>query len=161
PEPGFIFKVIFVALVVALVAAIYTISSIFILTFGAIIVAAALTNLSHPIEQRLHIPHRVALAIATLGLFALIAVFLLAFGSSAADRFTALVARLPQAWISARTWLGEFGLGRWVLNFIDSLPADAPTSLMRALPLAGGVLGWLANAGFILVIGIYMAADAR
>ena len=65
PEPGFIFKVIFVALVVALIAAIYTISSIFILTFGAIIVAAALTNLSHPIERRLHIPHRVALAIGS------------------------------------------------------------------------------------------------
>jgi predicted PurR-regulated permease PerM len=31
---------------------------------------------------------------------------------------------------------------------------------MSALPLAGGVLGWLANAAFILVIGIYMAADA-
>src|SRR4030095_9414451 len=99
-EPGFIFKVLFVALVAVLIAAIYTVSLVFILTFGAIIVAAALTNLAAPIEQRFHVPHRVALAIATIGLLVLTALFLLAFGAQAADRFTALAQRLPQAWVS-------------------------------------------------------------
>jgi predicted PurR-regulated permease PerM len=161
PEPGFIFKVLFVALVVVLLAAIYTVSLVFILSFGAIIVAAALNNLAAPLARNLHIPHRLALAIATLAILFVVGSFLLAFGAQAADQFTALAARLPQAWVRAREWLAEWALGRSLLNFIDSLPANGINNILSALPLAGGVLGWLANAAFILVIGIYIAADVK
>lgn len=160
-EPGFIFKVLFVALVGVMLAAIYTVSLVFILSFGAIIVAAALNNLAAPLARQLRIPHRLALAIATLAILFVVGTFLLAFGAQAADQFTALAARLPQAWIRARDWLGEWALGRSLLSFIDSLPDNAINNIVSALPLAGGVLGWLANAAFILVIGIYVAADVE
>ena len=160
-EPGFIFKVLFVALVVALIAAIYTVALVFILAFGAAIVAAALNNLALPLSTRFRISHRLALGIATAGLTLVAIGFFALFGARAADRLTALAAQLPEAWREARTWLSSLAMGRWLLGLLDTMPADAATRLLSALPLAGGVLGWLANAALILVIGIYLAADSE
>jgi len=161
PEPGFVFKVLFVALVAALIAAIYTIALVFILGFGAAIVAAALNNIATPLGKRLHLPHRVALALTAIGLLLFFFAFLLAFGSQTAGRFQALIEELPPAWSAARAWLGTWELGRDIQDLIGAMPADAATNLLSALPLAGGVLSWMANAALILVIGIYLAADAE
>src|SRR5262245_5569748 len=98
PEPGFVFKVFFVVVVVALVAAIYTASQVFILSFAAAIVAVALNTIAAPLRKRFRIPHRIALALTTVGLLLLVSGFLLIFGAQAFDRFQELFVRLPQAW---------------------------------------------------------------
>jgi predicted PurR-regulated permease PerM len=160
-DQSFIFKVLFVALIAALIAAVYTLALVFILSFGAIIVAAALNNIAAPLGKRLHIPHRLALGLTTIGLIVIFAGFIVVFGSQAADRFQALVAELPQAWTATRTWLGSWDFGRWMLSIVDTIPADATAGLLSALPVAGGLLTWVANAALILIIGVYLAADAH
>ena len=138
-EPGFVFKVLFVALIVALIAAIWTVALVFILGFGGIIVATALNNLAAPVAKKLHIPHKIALGLTTVALVLAAVTFLAAFGTQAADRFAQLAAQLPQAWMATRDWLNSFAGGRWLLPLIDSIPASASENLLSALPLAGGV----------------------
>jgi predicted PurR-regulated permease PerM len=150
-----------VALVIALAAAIWQLALVFILGFGAIIVAVTLDSLSAPVAERLKMSQRWALALTTIVLFLISAAFLAAFGTRAADQFTRLAAQLPGAWAETREWLNSWDLGQWVLSLGESAANGASSTILSALPLASGLLGWLANIALILVIGIYLAADSN
>jgi predicted PurR-regulated permease PerM len=158
-EPSFLGKVLLVLLVIALAFAVWQLALVFILAFGAIIVAVTLDSLSAPVAERLKMPQHWALALTTTVLFIVSVGFLGAFGTRAADQFTLLAAQLPGAWAETRDWLDSWELGRWVLGLGESAASGASGTILSALPLASGLLGWLANIALILVIGIYLAAD--
>jgi predicted PurR-regulated permease PerM len=160
-EPSFLGKVLLVVLAVALAAAVWQLALVFILGFGAIIVAVTLDNLAAPVAERLRIPQHLALGLTTLALFLVSIAFLAAFGTRAADQFSLLAAQLPDAWNSTRDWLNSWELGRWLLTIGEDAAIGAASTILSALPLASGVLGWLANIALIAVIGIYLAADSR
>ena len=158
-EPSFLGKVLVIVLVIALVAAIWQLALVFILGFGAIIVAVTLDSLSAPVAERLKMSQHWALALTTSVLFLISAVFLGAFGTRAAEQFTLLAAQLPGAWAVTRNWLDSWELGQWLLSLGETAANGASSTILSALPLASGLLGWLANIALILVIGIYLAAD--
>ena len=158
-EPSFLGKVLIVLLVIALAAAVWQLALVFILGFGAIIVAVTLDSLSAPVAERLKMSQHWALALTTTVLFLVSIGFLAAFGTRAAEQFTLLAAQLPSAWEVTRDWLDSWELGRWVLSLGESAANGASSTILSALPLASGLLGWLANIALILVIGIYLAAD--
>jgi predicted PurR-regulated permease PerM len=160
-EPSFLGKVLLVALVIALAAAIWQLALVFILGFGAIIVAVTLDNLAAPVAERLRLSQNWALALTTSILFLILLGFLAAFGTRAAEQFSLLAAQLPGAWEVTRDWLNSWDLGRWLLTLGESAANGASTTILSALPLASGLLGWLANIALILVIGIYLAADSN
>ena len=160
-EPSFLGKVLLVALVIALAAAVWQLALVFILGFGAIIVAVTLDNLAAPVAERLRMSQNWALALTTIVLFLISVGFLAAFGTRAADQFSLLAAQLPGAWEETRDWLNSWDLGRWMLSLGESAATGASSTILSALPLASGLLGWLANIALILVIGIYLAADAN
>ena len=160
-EPSFIGKVLIVALVVALVAAVWQLALVFILGFGAIMTAVTLDNLAAPVARKLRVSQHLALALTTLGLILLVVAFLAAFGARAADQFALLASQLPGAWEETRAWLNSWELGRWLLTIGEDAAMGAASTVVSALPLASGLLGWLANIALILVIGIYLAADAE
>jgi len=157
-EPGFLGKVLIVALVVALLAAIWKMALVFMIAFGGVIVAVALNNLSYPLVKRLNLARHAALAVVTVG-FALVAIgFFTVFGSQASAQFAGLFAELPDAWEATREWLNSWVLGRWLLDIADRAQPGAD-ALLSALPVASGLFGFLTNMALILVIGIYLAAD--
>jgi predicted PurR-regulated permease PerM len=158
-EPGFLGKVLLIVLVLALAFAVWQLALVFILGFGAIIVAVTLDSLSAPVAERLKMPQHWALALTTTVLFVISIGFLATFGTRAADQFTLLAAQLPGAWAETRDWLDSWDLGRWLLSFGESAASGASSTIISALPLASGLLGWLANIALIIVIGIYLAAD--
>ena len=160
-EPTFLGKVLIVALVIALGAAIWQLGLVFILGFGAIMAAVTLDNLAAPVAERLRISQHLALALTTVALVLLAVVFLGAFGARAADQFALLAAQLPGAWEATRDWLNSWELGRWFLTVGEDAATGAASTVLSALPLASGLLGWLANIALILVIGIYLAADPQ
>ena len=84
-----------------------------------------------------------------------------AFGARAADQFALLASQLPGAWDETREWLNSWELGRWLLTIGEDAATGAASTVLSALPLASGLLGWLANIALILVIGIYLAADSE
>jgi len=158
-EPGFIAKILIVLRVAALAMAVWQLALVFILGFGSIIAAVTLDSLSAPVAERLRIPQHFALAITTVALFVVLAGFLGAFGTRAADQFTLLAAQLPAAWQETRDWLNSWDLGRWLLAIGEDAATGVGSTVLSAIPLASGVLGWFTNVALILVIGIYLAAD--
>jgi predicted PurR-regulated permease PerM len=115
-----------------------------------------------PLQRWLKLPHHLALVITALALLGFLFGFLATFGTQTATQFTALAAQLPQAWADTRAWLDSWPVGRWLLSMVDGASNGAgSTTLMSALPIAGGVLGGIGNAALIVVIGLYLAADAN
>jgi predicted PurR-regulated permease PerM len=158
-EPSFLGKVLIVVLVVALAVAAWQLGLVFILGFGAIMVAVTLDNLAAPVAERLRISQHFALALTTVALVLLAVGFLAAFGTRAADQFALLAAQLPGAWAATRDGLNSWELGRWLLTIGEDAATGAAGTIISALPLASGLLGWMANIALIIVIGIYLAAD--
>lgn len=155
--PSFLAKVLIVAMVIAVLLAIWRISLVFMLGFGGIVFAVALNNIAAPLARRM--PHALALSLALVGLTAAFVLFFVLFGASAADQFNSLIEELPQAWRDARTWLESWSLGQRLIAMSGDAVQSGASALLNALPIAGGFLGGLANAAFIVVIGVYLAVD--
>jgi predicted PurR-regulated permease PerM len=157
--PGFVAKVWIVVAVAAVILAIWKVAPVFMLRFGGIVVAVALDNIAAPLAQRTRLPHTAALGLTVLGLTAFGIFFLMFFGSAASEQFAALIAELPQAWVDAQAWLDDWELGRWLMSLSGDAMQSGASALLNALPIAGGLIGGIANAALMLVIGIYLAAD--
>ena len=157
--PGFTGKIFIIVVVAAVILAIWKIAPVFMLGFGGIVVAVALDNIATPLARRSRLPHTAALGLAVIGLTLVLIVFLALFGARASEQFTSLVERLPQAWTDAEEWLESWDVGRWLLAVSGDAIRGGGAALFNALPIAGGVLGGIANALLMLVIGIYLAAD--
>jgi len=157
--PGFVAKVWIIVAVAAVLLATWKIAPVFMLGFGGIVVAVALNNVATPLAHRTGLPHTASLGLTVLGLTALGLIFLTLFGSAASEQFATLIDELPQAWMDAEAWLGSLALGRWLLSSSGDAMQSGASALLNALPIAGGLLGGIANAALMLVIGIYLAAD--
>jgi predicted PurR-regulated permease PerM len=157
-EAVFVRRVLIVALVVALMLALWQISLVLILSFGGIVVAVALRNIAAPLGRWLKLNDQLALLIAVLGIGVIATVFFYFFGAMAAHQFSSLIDKLPGTLGAARSWLHQSMLGRHVLEALDS-NSGAAGRLLEALPLAGGILGGLGEALLMIVVGIYLAAD--
>jgi len=134
-------------------------AQVFLLGFGGVVVAVALNNMSAPLASWTGLSQRWALGITTVALTIFTFGFFAVFGAGASEQFAALIQQLPGAWAEARAWLETLALGRQLLEWAENSAAQAIAAVLSALPLAGGLLGGLANGALILVIGIYLAAD--
>ena len=157
-EAVFVRRLLIGALIVVLLLVLWRVSLVLILTFGGILAALALRNISAPLGRLLHVPDRVSVLIATVGVGLVVIGFFDLFGTLASDQFAALFSQIPGAVDSARAWLNETAIGRQALVAMES-SSSAAMQLLSALPLAGGILGGIGEVILIVVVGIYFAAD--
>lgn len=158
PEAMFVRRVLIVALVAVLLLILWRVSLVLILTFGGVLIAVVLRSLTAPLQRYFHIPARLALLIVAAFFFVAVIGFFDLFGQLASQQFSALFLQIPGAVESARTWLGETQLGRQTLVALEG-SGEAATSLISALPLAGGILGGIGEWILVVAVGIYFAAD--
>ncbi|HEY0282123.1 MAG TPA: AI-2E family transporter, partial [Rhizomicrobium sp.] len=157
-EVVFVRRILVAALIVVLLLALWRVSLVLILTFGGVLVAIALRNLSVPLGRVLRLPDRVSVLIATLGVGLVVVGFFDLFGTMASDQFAALISQIPGAVESARTWLNGTTIGREILSALEN-STDAALRVLSALPLAGGILGVIGEVILVIAVGIYFAAD--
>jgi predicted PurR-regulated permease PerM len=157
-EAVFVRRILVAALIVILLLALWRVSLVLILTFGGVLAAIALRNVSVPLGRILRLPDRVSVLIATVGIGLVVFGFFDLFGNMASDQFAALVSQIPGAVDSARAWLNGSVIGRQALSALEGSTAAAG-QLLSALPLAGGILGGIGEVILIVVVGIYFAAD--
>ncbi|MDE2134774.1 MAG: AI-2E family transporter [Alphaproteobacteria bacterium] len=151
-------RILIAALIVVLLLALWQVSLVVILTFGGVIVAVALRNISAPLSKALRVSDRISVVITAMGLAAIVFAFFDIFGTLAGDQVSALIRKIPGAVDSARSWLNGSSIGRDALQAIDSSSGRA-FRLLSALPLAGGILGGIGQAILVIAVGIYFAAD--
>ena len=157
-EAVFIRRILVAAMIVILLLALWRVSLVLVLTFGGVLVAIALRNISVPLSRVLRLPDRVAVLIATLGVGLVVIGFFGLFGNMASDQFAALVSQIPGAAESARAWLNGSAIGREVLSGLDN-STIAAGRLLSALPVAGGILGGIGEMILVVTVGIFFAAD--
>jgi predicted PurR-regulated permease PerM len=157
-EAVYVRRILVAAMIVILLLALWRVSLVLALTFGGVLVAIALRNLSVPLGRVLRVPDRVSVLVATLGVGLVVVGFLDLFGNMASDQFAALVSQIPGAVEAARTWLNGTAIGREVLSALEN-STDAAFRLFSALPVAGGILGGIGEMILVVTVGIFFAAD--
>lgn len=144
--------------IVALAGLAWVVADVFVIAFGAIVVATVLRALSGPLCRRTKWPERVCLMVTVLGLAMLFGALFWLFGRQAANQFAEMREQLPQAVEKFQAWLSE---SRWGKTALDSLKqATQNGSPMESAGAAvGAALGGVGNLLLIVFAGIYFAAD--
>ncbi len=145
--------------ILALAGLAWRLADVFILVFGAIIVALVLRALSDPVARLTGLPERLALAIVVVALLSLFALGGLLIGERLAAELDRLVAAVPEAWTRLRAWLEQHRLGRSVLDAIGTLSLGSSGLTTRVAGLATFTFSALVDAVLVIVLGIFLAGD--
>lgn len=150
-EAVFIRRVLIVIGILAAVAAVYLLSDILLLAFGAVLVAVVLRAIARPLEKASTLGPQLSLAAAGLGVLALLVGIGVLFGSQISDQLSSLVERLPAA--TARLSKSE------PFQSVSQLLKGSSIGnlLSNALSWGSTVFGGLASFFVVLIAGIYIA----
>ncbi|WP_205481551.1 AI-2E family transporter [Sphingomonas arenae] len=157
-DAQFVRRVLIVIALIALALLAWSLRNVLLMVFGAVVVATLFRALAGQYE-RLRLPYGLALALAVVTVFAILAITAVLFGQQLVQQTEALTKAVPQAWESLRGRLEGFGLG----GQLDQLSGAGQTSGFAssagrfAMSLGGG----LADALLIVVGGIFIAASPR
>lgn len=140
----------------------WTLSTVWLLAFAGWLLALALGVLAAPLQRRLMISPRAALALVVAAIVAATAAGIWFAGNAAAEQAEALREALPKALAALYRWLGSFAPGRWLIGLWQSSNFEAQ-DLTRFAGLATSTLHMALNAVaaalLIVALGIYVAAD--
>lgn len=154
----FVERLVIAILVIGVALLLWTLRGLFILAFGAVLVALILGLIATPLRARARLPAPLALLCAVLAVAALLATAIWMFGAEVFRQSEGLRQLIPAAWAALERWLDGFGLG------------DALRQWTAALGQGSGVVGQfgriamsigngIADALLVIVGGIYLAAQ--
>lgn len=153
---GFTTRVMIFLAIGLVVVVLWVASNALVLTFGGIIMAAAVRSLSDPLARYWHIPSKAAfLGVLLAGVLALVG-FGVVLGERLAEQVGQLVKTLPEEIAKARAWMDHSTFGH-VLAEVMSGPGKQ--SLAGVAGFATSTFGGLINVLVILFLGIYLGVD--
>ncbi len=155
---SYLARVVAFVAIVALALLAWRLLDVIVLLFGAVLMAVALRTLAGPLQEHLKLPAQVALALAVLGVVAVIALAIWLLGDRVAEQFANLRAALPPALDAARNWLNSQPFGQTLLE-LWSNAKSGEVFWTRLASLATMTLGAISSVLLVVVIAIYLAAD--
>jgi len=158
-------KVLITVAVAALALLVLRWREVFLLGFGATLIAVLLRALANPIRKRTPLNAAWSLGAAVIGLFVVISLAVWFVGNQVAAQFDQLSQILPKAWTATQTQLNAFPAGQWLLERVNEARNDH--SVASNLGLMAGRLGRLTRVGagviadlaLVIVAGVYFAAQ--
>jgi predicted PurR-regulated permease PerM len=155
-------KVLLVAFVLVLALIAWQLLDLFMLTFGAVIVATVLRSLAVSLERHACVPNKISVMAALFLLVFMIAAVAWFVGDPLAEQFENMRQRLPAAVDAVMLWLNSHRLGVATLQYIEEARSnDASPWAMRVAGAAGSTFGALSGAALMLVMGLYLALAPR
>lgn len=155
----FLRRVLIAAGIAVLLAAIWALSDILLLVFGAVLFAVVLRTIARPIEEQLDISPRTALLLAVVALASIVVAVALSVGPELVRQMRGVVDRLPQA---IEQLAAELGFASPSEIVTSPGPATSLGALASRLAAWGStVFGGLASLVLVLVGGLYIAADPK
>jgi predicted PurR-regulated permease PerM len=156
-------KLLIAVAVGALALIIYRWHHVFLLAFGATLVAVVLRALANPIRRRTPLSASASLGVAVIGAIVLSVTVGWFVGAQVSGQMVQLEAALPGAWDAAQRQIAEYEAGRWLLMRLHNSSGGPMEGLG---PLAGRIghatgVGLQAIGEFVVVIvaGVYFAAQ--
>ena len=156
-EAWFVRRLFLAMLVVGVALLLWKLRYIFVLVFGAILLAVLWRAAAAWLHRHAHVPERVALGIVVIAVLALAGGMLYLFGAEIARQAGAVAAALPDALDQVRQTARSFGIDGWVNQQIERLTG--------ALADGGSLGGMLMTIGngltdliIVLVASVFLAA---
>lgn len=152
-------KVLLVTVVVLLVLLAWRLMDLMMLSFGAVILAAALRALAQALETYLRVPPRWSVIAGLLLVTLSLSAGIWALGDPLAEQFEVLRQRLPAATEAVMNWLNTHRLGVAALDYFQQTRDQAGPWAARIAGYAGLTLGALGSVALMLVMAIYFAVS--
>ncbi|THD78809.1 MAG: AI-2E family transporter [Phenylobacterium sp.] len=162
---GYLQKVLITVAVAALALIAVRWREVFLLAFGAALIAVLLRSLANPIAKRTPLNAAGSLAAAAIMVVAIVGLAGWFVGAQVAAQFDQLSQILPKAWAATQHYLGEFPAGQWMLERLQEARSERSTG--SSLGLVAGRLGRLTRVSvgvitdlfLVIVAGVYFAAQ--
>lgn len=154
---AFVLRTVFVIGAVLLAAASVKLASLWVLVFGAVVVAVILRAVADPLRTRLRVPDGVAVLAAVLVVLGVVGAVLALFGYQISKQAGDLVAIVPRAWEVLQARLSASPLGAAVLDQARNLGGQADRVFALAPKIAAGVASGLTTLVLVGVAGVYLA----
>ena len=149
----FIERLVIAIAIIGIALLLWSLRNVFILVFGAVLVAVILNVIAQPLHHRLKVPPRPALMGAVLILAGLFIVTGWVFGAEIVQQSDAIQRELPVAWQALEARLDAWALGDALRAWTGSLWSSSNLGNI-AVSLGNAVAGAL----LVIIAGIYLAA---
>jgi len=136
-----------------------TLQTLWLLIFGAVVVAVVLRALADPLVRYLKLPDPLAVFVSMLIVIAILSGILTLFGAQIAQQVTALVAIVPQGWAQVQAWIEAQPYAAQVFEQLQSLGSRAGEALQVAQKVALGVASGITTLVLVLVAGVFLAIE--
>lgn len=154
-------QVLFVTFVVLLLLLAWRLVDLFVLAFGAVIVATVLRVLADALERYAKVPARLSLMTGLLLIVGLLGLGGYLVGDPLAAQFKVLREQVPAAFASVMNWLNSHRIGEVLLGYWHEAKGAGSPPIARLAGYAGLTFGAIGSAGLMVVMGIYLAASPR
>ncbi|MCB5176310.1 AI-2E family transporter [Microvirga lenta] len=158
-DAEFIRKCLIVLGIVLLTLVLWSLSSVLLLGFGAILVAIIFHSAAEGLVRYLRVPERWSLALASLLILGLFVGLAILFGTQLRSQLTNVIEQLPRALDNFGRAIGVGAVSDDLSNIIDSQSAGGLAS--RLAGIGGTILGGLADFLLVIVAGLYIAASPK
>lgn len=154
----FIERLIIAIIVVGMALLLWNLRGLFMLVFGAVLVAVILNLIAEPIQRRLRLPSGMALLVAVVLVLGIVGIAFWTFGAQVARQAGAVQEMIPQAWTTLQTRLDLWGLGDTVREWSTGIGAGGGV-VANLGNIAVTVGNGIADTLLVIVGGIYLAAQ--
>lgn len=143
---------------VVLLLLVWSLRSVVLLTFGAIIAAAFLRGVGDPIARRVGMSPRLAILLVILLMVGLLALAMWAMGQPLLQQLQDLQTTVPRAWASLQAWAANQPVAKRLLEW-SGAASGFTIPWARVASAASAATGAAADLVLILLLGIYLALD--
>lgn len=151
-------RMLVVVAIAALALLAWQLADVFLLLFGAVIVATALRALASPLERHMRLSPRLSLTLAVVIATATLAGGAWLVGDRLVAQFGNIRERLPEALAALSGWLNAHPVGLTILDVWENAKGgDVPWS--RVANLATVTIGAVGSVLLMVITGIYLAVD--
>lgn len=141
---------------VQLVVALQT---LWLLAFGAVVVAVVLRALADPIVRWLRVPDPLAVFLSLLIVIAALGGVLFLFGAQITEQVVVLSAVVPQGWAQVQSWIQAQPYAAELLAQLQGLGDRAGQALQVAQRFALGFASGLTTLVLVIVAGVFLAIE--
>ena len=156
---GFIQRVLAIVLIVALAFLVLKLFNLWLVVFGAVLIATVLRGLAEPLIRYTPIKPQFAVAIVLVVLLAVIATTFYLFGRELTEQTQILISELPAAWANLQLRLQSSEVGRVIQAQVAALGQQASGAVSSLPAIAGNILSSAADAFIAMIAGIILAMN--
>ena len=155
---SFVAKTLFVAGLGLLILLSIKLSSLWVLLFGAVVVAVILRSIADPLVKYARLKDGLAVVAAALIVVSVVGLIFSLFGYQISQQAAELAQILPRAWEVLQQRLSASPIGAQVLDQARNMGSQADRVFALAPKIAAGVASGVTTLVLVTVAGVYLAS---